>query len=295
MARLLSLSDVLTVRGLASSGRHILRPRQTVNGDGVLPDAIWNDARWDDLTSALSATYVESVASADYLNHDIDLSWMGHSLYFASALNTPYAITALADNILRFETRENDFGFATDEPAGYIRSEVVSKTQFSKSGVYWWSFSFYVEDGDPIDYGHCMVGQMHGTDPVNVNRAPITAMVLANDLMRFRTQYSTDTTTAGTATHRVPSDDSVPRDQWVNIVVEERQGTGTGYINVWRDGVQVLNDTDINLGYVNDAVGPNFQIGMYRSNNARTLAIRIANWEFGTTDLSDRISNPIAI
>lgn len=262
----------------------------------MLPDAPFTNGRWTDLIADLgTVTEQETVASGDLGDPTVDLVWMGRNFSFFTAENRSYAITAVADNILRFETRAGDHAWTNDESNNYCRSEVSNTERYSKTAVYWWSFSFLVEAGAAMNYPHCMVGQLHGADVTGFPRQPITAMVLAQDRVRFRTQYSTDPQSAGTATHHVPSNDTLSRDVWSNVVIEEKQGTGDGYINVWRDGTQVVNATGINLGYVNDAQGPNFQCGQYRTNDGSTLSVRVANFEFGTTDLSARIASPLSI
>lgn len=66
---------------------------------------------------------------------------------------------------------------------------------------------------------------------------------------------------------------------------------GTGFLMVWRDGVQVV-DYAGPLGY-NDAVGPYLKVGAYRRTRPETMVVQWANLEGGTADLSGRITSPL--
>jgi hypothetical protein len=51
---------------------------------------------------------------------------------------------------------------------------------------------------------------------------------------------------------------------------------------------------NIPIGY-NDAVGPSWKFGVYKSANAKTLAVQYRNVEHGTSSLFDRIANPLPV
>lgn len=71
---------------------------------------------------------------------------------------------------------------------------------------------------------------------------------------------------------------------------------GSGGVDVWLDGAQIVGFLG-QIGY-NDVNGPIAKIGLYKSpkNPADPPIIRyVANFEYGTSDLTARIASPLAI
>lgn len=84
--------------------------------------------------------------------------------------------------------------------------------------------------------------------------------------------------------------------QWVHFVIQSRFSTATanGLLNVWMNGAPVVNLTNIALGY-NSTNGRYQKHGMYRSGHTDTVVVEWANREFGTANLTSRITSPLPV
>jgi hypothetical protein len=86
------------------------------------------------------------------------------------------------------------------------------------------------------------------------------------------------------------------RGEWYNIVFHfKADPTGAdSLLEVWRNGEQVVDLEDVPLG-MPDTTGHYWKAGVYRSASPDTLAVRYANMEVGSVDLSARIAMPLPL
>lgn len=140
-----------------------------------------------------------------------------------------------------------------------------------------------------------VAGQFHATpDADDVQGSPVLAQQFSGDTFEIITRTHADD--PGTANPSGTSRYSTTwlGSDWVNLVyrVQFTRGTSTSELQVWMDGVEIVNLTGIAIGY-NDAEGPYFKYGIYRSAAAETTVIDYANVEVSTSSLLDRVANPL--
>lgn len=211
------------------------------------------------------------------------------------AAPTPYAFGTPAENVYRFEVRENDFGWPGDSKNGKRRSELVSRGDQYRSGeTLWTSFSFVVGPAHgPFDGGseQNFIHQWHSVD-VTENRAPVVRVELNHGDLEIRTQ--SDATDKSVVRYRAVR----PPDGAVHSVVISGLLGKSGHIKAWLDGTQIVN-TDAPIGYYNDDGGERPlaypQWGIYQSNVKAPAVIYDANLTWGTSDLTRLISRPTAV
>lgn len=207
---------------------------------------------------------------------------------FAAA--APYALTVPAENVFRFESRKNDFGWKGDSKNSKRRSELASIGDKYGPGVtLWTSFSFVVGPAHaPFDGGrkHNMIHQWQSVQDTRVKRRPVLWVKMADGKLAIVTR-SYDATVVRYSAPR-PADGVVH-----NMVISGRLGRH-GHLKVWLDGREII-DTGAPIGdyKANPLVYP--QWGLYQNNVKATTVIYHANMEWGTNDLSARVSAPLPV
>ncbi len=85
--------------------------------------------------------------------------------------------------------------------------------------------------------------------------------------------------------------------QWAHLVMHVRfsKATANGVLGVWLNGAQVVNLSNIVIGFNNEnTVGPYVKFGIYRSGHTDPIVVEWANHELSTTgSLSGRITSPL--
>lgn len=130
----------------------------------------------------------------------------------------------------------------------------------------WYGFSIYFpSDGSElIDGEDPLIFQLHGApdkdgDKKEPGRNPPVALTVAND--GFYMGYGWDTRKFATSLSgegrgkvHVPLNLADYKDRWVDFVIQVRANPfeETGFIKMWIDGEQMLNTTDIQIGYNDD-------------------------------------------
>lgn len=108
--------------------------------------------------------------------------------------------------------------------------------------------------------------------------------------------YALDTTTDHTNTVQTDVWNSAysVMNVWTNIVLHWKITADTthGLLEMWANGVKVVDLPDVQVGFVNDPTGAYFKFGAYRSNRVDTVVAEYANMRYGTTDLSAYILAP---
>jgi hypothetical protein len=221
------------------------------------------------------------------------------------AVAVPYAFSIPATNVYRFEVHANDFGWPGDSENGNRRSEVASRGdryEYGSGKTLWTSFSFVVGPAHAsFDGGmsrHNTIHQWHSVDdpPHEDGRRPVVQVELLHGRLIIHTR--SDATGDDGETDVVRYSATRPPDGVVhNVVISGLLGR-SGHLSAWLDGTQIVN-TDAPIGYYNDDGGARAlaypQWGIYQTNVDDPAVIYHANLEWGTTDLSARISTPLAV
>lgn len=192
-------------------------------------------------------------------------------------------------NIFRFEVNQ---GECRASESDLERSELSygSGSAFAYGTNLWTAYSFQIAENSVWDVPANVCGQFHaGVGSPNLSIRVNTENEL-KVVIRAGLSSSYTETVAYTDAAFIPG-------KWYNLVMNTvfSAGTATGTVKVWIDGVQVVNLTSYITGY-SDASSTYFKFGIYRSTSApENEVVYYANVETGTTDLTDRILNPLAI
>jgi hypothetical protein len=211
-----------------------------------------------------------------------------------------YAITMPSQSMFRFEVRGGDSPWSGDKTGNRRRSECISADILYNAGqTVWTSFSFVVTIkgaasfdtmfANFIPINRTTVFQWHA--PVTVSGGPFMNCELNQGKLEFVTR-SPVTGPAEVVTHY---SQPRPTDGVVHHVVMRATLGAAGKFTVWLDGTQIV-DTNTPIGFY-DVPGPIGypQWGIYQPNFDVPAVIYHANVEWGTTDLSSRITNPLPV
>lgn len=192
--------------------------------------------------------------------------------------------------VFRFEVRQDDRW--TNDGTDKNRSEIEHPTDHPYGTNLWNSHSFMIEPGAEMTSTWNVMGQWHnhgGTPPL------------------FFTLKSGDrffiSTRSGTSTDQQPPNNAlegwyegvITRGVWHHLVQNVIfSDTGNARLKVWLDGNLIVDEKDFSMGY-GDKTTTYWKFGLYRNASTITTVVHYANMETGTTDLSDRIANPLPI
>lgn len=214
--------------------------------------------------------------------------------YVAESAAQTYAVQQHSTfDQMRFEVRNGD-QWASDS-SSVNRAELDGfPAEYPKAVTLWGAYSFAIEPGaagSPDAY----IGQLHQTAEAGYTALdPPLAFHLVGTTLKIDTRTDNGTPPAGNPSAVTRYSFTPTRGRWYNVVFKIKiDPAGTGLLSVWIDGTQVVNLTGIATGY--NAVGNYWKEGVYRNAESVTFAIRFANVEFGTTDLTARITAPKAL
>lgn len=155
-----------------------------------------------------------------------------------------------------------------------------------------------------IDSPWLIVGQFRAWDDATDYhaRSPVFAQEvygLAGGAVRFQvvTRSGTDDPSTGNYLSVIRyQDDTFQLGRWYRYVYRlQFSRSGGGQLQGWRDGMEVIPASSVPIGY-NDALGPNFKFGAYRSTGAtQPVTVKYANVEVGTASLATRVTSPLAL
>lgn len=194
---------------------------------------------------------------------------------------------------VRFEVRSGD-KWASDS-VSVNRAELDGfPAEYPKSVTLWGAYSFVIEPGaagSPDAY----IGQLHQTAEAGYTSLdPPLAFHLVGTTLKVDTRTDNGTPPAGNPSAVTRYSFDPVRGRWYNVVFKINiDPAGSGALEVWIDGTKVVNLSGIATGY--NAAGNYWRIGVYRNAETVTFALRFANVEFGTTDLTARITAPKAL
>ena len=224
------------------------------------------------------------------------VSVMGRS-YRTNSPDQSYNLTRdRSFELYRFEIRAGErwSGDAISE-----RSELGALDTWPMEQDIWLSYSVMVEPGPPVSSNFLVIGQFHNTpDAGEYSPSPPFEVNIssATQALEIRTRGSAEnplTSNPVATIHYIDPDFS--RGKWYDFVVRFRSSyAGNGQLQVWRDGLQIINASGLVNGY-NDAVGPYLKFGAYRgpTANGETFAVQYANVEVGLSSLLSRVSRPL--
>jgi len=185
--------------------------------------------------------------------------------------------------VLRFEVRPGErAGFDGEDRD---RSEATSGISFPKGEVIWNAYRVKIADGFSIpsdERSWFIVGQWHGSK--DDKRSPyIAAQVEGKDLVFLR-RYIQDGKPASSEMYRMHD---VPRDQWLNIVIEHKVSSTDGLLNIWLNGQQVVK-FDGPVGYWDHDEAGYWKFGIYRSRHDADAVVEYRDVVTTTDNLSKR-------
>lgn len=257
---------------------HLIRPRLLVDGNFAVSEQVLTDPAHTQVRSILQqGTVTGSFAAFDNLGAGEFVTIDGKDC-IVDADDLPWTVQPTVYGH-RFELR----------PGEVQRSEFVGRNDtFGSGAVVWQAFSFNIETRDgfeaivaPPSWG--FVAQWHA---LNTNRSPVLYFDCGNNAFRIATRSDTD----GANVEMLRYTSALPTGP-VNIVARFVVGAA-GALQVWRDGVEIIN-ISCPIGYYND-VGDlcYLQWGNYHQTGAPISAVTTSNMRWGLTNLSSKILNP---
>lgn len=294
------------------SGSAKLEPVRLSDGRYAYSESALTDRRFAVQRPLLKAGSVEDDSTLTFLGaeeiNDVDsgvirLTIDGHACYLSAEM-AAHAFSIPATNVYRFELRKDEANWY-DLANNNRRSEIGmfnSVESFAKGETVWWSSSFVIgPDHEPFDAGgtnhNALVQWKPMTFPVNGGH-PVMVANLSGGNFEIYTRSDDAAPPNNKVTHY-----SAPRpvDGTVhNLVLTATLGEQTidsGHITVWLDGAQIV-DADTSIGHYNEPNTTEYmftRFGMYQTNVPSPCTIYHANPEWGTADLSARISTPLAV
>lgn len=191
-------------------------------------------------------------------NSTINIDGVG---YFVENANKPYSLANPDSVTLRFELRSGDHWTSPDftDPTTSERCEIASSAKFPNGQQVNIAYDFMIEPGAPNTASWIVLGQMHES---NVPDSPPFAVELVNgDHMAIN---------IGTSSLNYLYKDANPivRGKHYAMVVQALFSKTAGFLNVWRDGIQIVNYK----GVLGTGAATYWKEGVYRHSAAETLA-----------------------
>jgi hypothetical protein len=284
-----------------------LRPRRLSDGRYALPEAVLTDPRHTRWRSLLKQGSIEAVGGLTFTppvnGADYSVSVDGKEMYLqvgaipeTYGMPVPDLFDIPAANLYRFEAHQN----RGDPTAGdrFHNRRRVELIQMESDGygdgdTVWTSWSTVLTDARAGFVGEngTLIHQWHGSNSSS-GPGPVFWITLRGGDLEVHTRSDIDAWVA----HEHYSQPFAPATGTpVNFVVSGLLG-GSGHLNVWMDGVQIVNvDTPIG-GYIEALPTLAFtQFGVYMDNIASVDVLYHANVEYGLTDLSARIASPVSV
>jgi hypothetical protein len=182
----------------------------------------------------------------------------------------PWSFDSTDDDVVRFELRQGDqfSDNAWTDPAGVERAEIGDSTRIPISETIHIEYKFMIEPGPTNTAQWLIMGQLHG----GTGKSPPFEIALhGDDRMVINANYGPNT--AGTVFQTVYKDSQpLVRGHWYTMEVDVKfDADGGGHLDVWRDGVQIV-DYDGKIGY-GDQTTAYWREGIYRKSAPETIAI----------------------
>lgn len=273
-----------------------LAPQRLTDGRFALSENTVTDRRFALQRPILQTGTVEPAVT--YANsEEVRLTLSGKQVYLTAA-PTAHSFGIPASNVHRYELRHDESGYSGDAANGNRRSELVAGfpgDRYKSGETLWVAFSWVVANPGGFQPGGLplnVLSQWHSVD-VEVSRSPVFTFGFANGNLGVSTR-SDATGTASQSHYSQPR----PADGQVHHTVIRGLLGQAGHLDVWLDGVQIVN-VDTPIGYYNDDGGTRelayVHFGMYQNNIGEPTVVYTMNERWGTTDLSSLIASPTPV
>lgn len=200
--------------------------------------------------------------------------------------------TIPSPNLYRFECARNSDRPSADRKNGRRRVELAQVDgdfYFVDGDTVWASWStVFTNQRAGLDGNNLSIFHQWHQHPDSAISAPPFAMYLDGGTMFIGSRNPS----GGTELYSAPAPASwVP----VNFVVAVTLGE-YGHVDVWIDGEQVV-DVDTGVGYYGEGLPylAYVKSGIYMNNTSTVDVVYHANLEFGLSDLSARVDNPLPL
>jgi hypothetical protein len=302
--------SAVNARALINAGRARLEPRLLTDGTYALPEEVRTDpaytaavstiSSWSTGTPDLSA-YVpipDPVTLAPEFLVQVNNKLMYHG-------GRQGSLTMPDPAVFRFQIQANDFAASTDSANQNRRSELIAAGPNRGIGAStaWSAFCLILGDHPGLTKVRSgplgLVNQWHSVD-TSIARSPVLGVDCSNNVMSILTRSSASLSGGdGVAVTRYST--SIPVKGGKTYFVLQATFGSSGHLNAWINGTQVVN-VDCPIGYYTDLTDGSGRTelgyphwGLYTRNQSETDIVYIANPEWGTVDLSSRISAPLAV
>lgn len=288
---ILSTAQMLRAR-VPQSGRHLIRPRLLSDGRLAVSEEVLTDPAHAHVREYLAAGEVTADPPAfSAINGENGV--VDGKVVRIYADDNAWSLQPTTTGH-HFELRTGDVGLA-DDTATQQRAEMIGLYDtFGAGAEVWQSFSMEINVVDgfqrvlPRNWG--IIAQWHSIDTqATGGRSPPIAFDCGNNAFRITTRSDAEYSN-GFAVEKVRFSDVLPVAP-VNYVCRAVLGQA-GELQVWRDGVEIVN-LSCPIGYYNDSGNLAYlQWGIYRLVGPDPVAVTTSNMRWGLTDLSDKIANP---
>ena len=192
------------------------------------------------------------------------------------SFQTEKSISRAGPSSGRFQIRKSD-----KQIWGGQRAE-ISQAKRTTGSERWYGFSQYF----PGDYGSDgtgdVIGQWHDVPDSGeaTNRSPSNALIASDDKLKWMVRWDADRImTDGYSDGTIYIDlGKIPKDRWIDWVVHIKYShTNTGILEVWMDGVKVIDRQNMPNAY-NDSEYPYLKLGNYKWDWGAN-SIRVLYWD----------------
>jgi hypothetical protein len=299
----LTFEQAVNVRYRSTKGHALVPRRLADNSHYCVPDAAATDTSHAAVSSVLGAGTTVTPVAADFAADTEFTGAFGSRLVTHSSAKVARALSSPAPGVFRFELQANDFSSLSDASSnGNRRSELTDKVSFSAGDEVWQSWSFVVgaqHDGLLPTGSQGIIMQMHSVDDhVPVGRTPPLTVDCSEGLVKLITRSSAELSTDGySGVLKLRWSDALPAVGVVTNIVLHSIWGASGHLDAWVNGVSVFSG-DIPLGYYAEAPAmplatPHY--GLYTHAASTTDVMYLANLEWGSADLSARVSSPLPV
>jgi hypothetical protein len=272
--------------------KHIIRPRLLADGRLAVSENVLTDPAHVLARSVLEEGEITQNPGPFSVRSREELGFLDGKVVALAADDQSWSLQPTAAGH-RFEVRPGDVGLSSDTLNQ--RSEFGGVYDTFAGGVeVWQSWTTEIVISEwfetvlhPSLANFGFISQWHALDTAATGgRSPVLAFDYGNNAFRIVTRSDTD----GRAVEKVRFSDVLPVGS-VNYVCRIVLGQ-TGELQVWRNGVEIVNFAGP-IGYYNDVGDLAYlQWGIYRRSQALPAAVTTSNMRWGLTDLSSKILNP---
>lgn len=183
------------------------------------------------------------------------------------------------------------------DPETVERSEISTSVRYGKGVSVGNAFQMLVPSGFTTSpsYGlgeWFIVAQWHGDSQLDGRSPYIAFSIQGNDLVIDKRHYVVGTGYSDPV--ELYRETDFIRDEWNDWVIEHNVHETTGYVRVWKNGVQVVDFTGP-VGYWDHTTGGFHKIGIYRSEADFYGVVRFQNFSEGIADVAARVAAPPVI